>query len=184
MRIFFALSTMLALQAMLFAEDAIPKLPNKIEFGETREVILWEERQKRGNSLIDFDSNSLLPATAMKIDAPRSTIYRAVQKWAIESGVDASCLVRKSFAGLIGFNIAAIPARDTDWEPSSSIMEQLSQTDIGYPCTVSAGRELPSTWIFRTTKNYGVLQILEITKGTENPSQYGDGIRIRYKLLK
>lgn len=167
-----------------FAQDKVPELPRKIAFGPTHVVTLWEDDPRLGDCLIDFEKNKRWPSNAIKIDGPHSNRFRQIQKWAIDNGIDAYCEVKQSFAGLMGFNIVALPVREGDWEPSYFTMEQLKQTDIGYPCPIAASRRLPATWIFRTTESYGVLQILDVIDHPDYPKQDGSGIKIRYKLVK
>ncbi len=161
-----------------------PPLPKVIEFGEVFEVSLMEDDPRLPDFMIDIDNNKLFGVEAMRIEAPHSERLLRMREKAIAEGIDGYCEVKKSFAGLMGINMVGIPVREGDWNPDHFTMEQLPQTSIGFPCPIGASGSLPATWIFRTSENYGVLQITEIIKNPDRPNGYGKGIKLRYKLLK
>ena len=165
-------------------EDAVPALPKEMAFGETFEHTLWEDDPSLRNCLIDFDSNKVYDVTTIVVSAPHSVRFKKMREKAKTLGIDAYCEVEQSFAGLLGFHIVGSPVQEADWNPHYSTMEQLPQMTIGFPCPIAASKKLPATWIFRTDENYGVLQILEVVTDPKKLSPDGNGIRIRYKLLK
>lgn len=165
--------------------DEVPLLPKSIEYGEVHEVTLWQDEPGLGNFLVDLDNNKLFDEKVFDVDdVPHSERFIKIREQCMALGIDAYCEVGKSFAGLMGIDMVGLPVREGDWDADYFTMEQLPQTTIGYPCPIAASRDLPATWIFRTRKNYGVLQILEIIDDPEKPCRDGAGIKFRYKLVK
>ncbi|HLP77702.1 MAG TPA: hypothetical protein VK327_12380, partial [Candidatus Paceibacterota bacterium] len=128
---------------------------------------------------IDFDSGKLFAAAEFfgpkDEPSPEETL-----RWRQSTGIDAVGDTSKEVRGLVGFEMAAVPAPSTVWDETNpqALDFYLEMAKPGTPVVMSGRGELPVTFVIRTHE--GSRGVVQITGFAENPP----GVKIRYKLMQ
>lgn len=124
---------------------------------------------------IDFDSGKLFDVFFGPEDEPSP---EQAQQWWKQHGIDAMGDTRPYVAGLVGFDLVAVPVPSSEWDTTPARFDSyLSTAKPGTPVTMSAKGDLPATFMIQTREgSRGLLQILGLTEDKR-------GVRIRYKLM-
>ena len=109
---------------------------------------------------------------------------RETHKWVRDNGLDLLGFFEKEQFGLLAFDMAVLPAKNTDWERLTAeevvanwSLAQMEANKIT-PMTPMEAPDRPATYLFRTRENgIGILQIVDFT---DNPK----GVKIRYKIVE
>jgi beta-lactamase regulating signal transducer with metallopeptidase domain/HEAT repeat protein len=109
---------------------------------------------------------------------------RETHKWVRDNGLDLLGVFEKEQFGLLAFDMAVLPVKNTDWERLTAeevvanwSLAQMEANKIT-PMTPMEAPDRPATYLFRTRENgIGILQIVDFT---DNPK----GVKIQYKIVE
>ena len=143
--------------------------------GRIIELVINDDQPEFGDFLVDFDKG-----TVSSPDAEFSgNSLEAVMKWVRAKGIDAM----GEGDHLLGFDMVVLPTSNRSFDKvSKTKLRDLDKATAGNPVPIMPGRELPSTYVFKTRDGgKGVLQVLEILERTETKPQR---TKIRYRVIQ
>ncbi|MCK4887859.1 MAG: M56 family metallopeptidase [Planctomycetes bacterium] len=106
---------------------------------------------------------------------------RETHKWVRENGLDLLAVFEKGHFGLLAFDVAVLPVKNSDWPQLSAkdiienkLLDQMEANKI----TPMMQTEVPATYLFRTRENsIGILQITGLRDDSKS-------VNIRYKKVQ
>ncbi|MBN2589464.1 MAG: M48 family metalloprotease, partial [Sedimentisphaerales bacterium] len=155
---------------------------DKEAFGPVIERTIHSISQSK-NCFIDFDTGNIF-------DVPKDFLHNSEHgDWFEQNGIDATIGTdiyygrdnNTDLCGLSTLHCMVIPVSNERWDKvtAQACNEAFAKMPLGQTQLMSAAVELPTTYLFQTLDNRGILQILESKKegGTHS-------IKIQYKLIQ
>jgi len=137
---------------------------------------------RQHDRFLDLDTGKMfdIPGPEEVKPIPAGGNLAEMKDWTARRGID---LMAEDIP--LGFELAIFPQPNARWDalPPPDLLKVMLQSEGATPAVLAPGKELPSTFYFKTREErLGVLQII----GYDEKKKPGEprGIKIRYKLLE